>query len=178
MKKLKFEVYLLELNRQAAFALYSVEEMENALNDEIIADLPTFWFYAQSFLSSCANISKLLWKSSRSYEQDGINNLKKKLRELLEINDNSPLKKREVRNCFEHYDERLFEWLSNHDIYADSCVGSRDIFNPNEHLRLFDTDTMTLCFQGKEFCVKDTIPFLFDIKDKTNRLINGNEIFE
>jgi len=92
---LKEEIFIKEIQRQCKFALIAHENMKISLINKC-SDL--FWYSLQNFLISTANISKILWPRQK-FNQRGI-----KLREYLNIDENSPLKKRTFRNHFEHFD--------------------------------------------------------------------------
>jgi hypothetical protein len=82
------------------------------------------WFALQSVLVSAANVSKLLWGSrgKRSAERQA-------LRDSLGVADSSPLRDPDLRNDFEHFDERLEEMYGGEDgrsIYAGRNIGSMD----------------------------------------------------
>jgi hypothetical protein len=69
------------------------------------------WLALQSILVSAANISKLLW-GSRGEGSTERQKARAPLRELLEVEQDSPLYDLRLRNDFEHFDERLERWLS------------------------------------------------------------------
>ena len=67
-----------------------------AHNDVLVAhkrvDIDRVWYSLQSFLIAFANISKIFWtKKQRSYEERG-----QFLRKLLDVDDSSPFKVREI----------------------------------------------------------------------------------
>jgi hypothetical protein len=65
------------------------------------------WFALQAILVSAANISKLLWGSGGKRARQRL-----ALRESIGISDESPLKVLDIRDDFEHLDERVEEWSS------------------------------------------------------------------
>lgn len=64
--------------------------------------------HLQTIVVSAANLSKIFWGSGGSKEED-----RKPLRELLEVSDDSPLRDPDLRNDFEHFDERLERWIES-----------------------------------------------------------------
>ncbi|EEK53196.1 hypothetical protein [Bacillus cereus] len=162
MNELTKHAFLLEINLQCEFVSYATQGMETALNQEYEVDGGAFWFYAQSFLNSSANIAKLLWgsfKTPRSEEErvrkQEEDRDRKYLRDILNVSDGSPLKSRKVRNCFEHFDEKLFDWSrgSKSDVYTNACIGVKDRFaiDPDTHLKFFDKEELKITFKDYEF---------------------------
>jgi hypothetical protein len=99
------------------------DDMHQALRED---DMYRVWFSVQNLLVALGNVSKLLWPAKTGMTERGV-----RLRETLAIDDSSPLadknfRKRHFRNQFEHFDEKLDEWvLSSENLdYADSNVGT------------------------------------------------------
>ena len=65
----------------------------------------------QNLIAKAAALSRYFWPA-----RDGKNQVHKRRADLLcrafAVNDGSPLKDRELRNCMEHFDERLDHYLS------------------------------------------------------------------
>src|SRR2546427_584199 len=87
----------LEIERQCAFALLAWDDLQGA---KYRAN--RVWYSIQSLLVAVANISKILWPRKKLDEARG-----GPLRHHFGIRNDSVLKSREFRNCFEHYDEQL-----------------------------------------------------------------------
>ncbi len=90
--------FLLQIVDQALFTIIAYEELESALS---ISSVTRVYYCCQSFLVATANISKILWPDKK-YKQRGDT-----LRNLLQIDNRSPLYSRDVRNDFEHIDDRI-----------------------------------------------------------------------
>ncbi|WP_126993664.1 hypothetical protein [Thermosipho globiformans] len=143
-----FEIFLTELERQCNFAGIALEHINmgvKAMNLEFV------WYSIQSFLIATANISKILWPSSKRYKEKG-----EKLRKVLDISENFLIKSREFRNHFEHFDERIDEWIrkSKSHNFVDSNVGAINEIQGIEQediFRNFDHKKWELIFQGKTF---------------------------
>lgn len=71
----------------------------------------TVWFSIQNLLTAAANIAKLLWGSDKAESAEQ----RRPLRELLNVEDTSPLKPRELRNHFEHVDDKIIQQVSAPD---------------------------------------------------------------
>jgi hypothetical protein len=85
------------------------------------------WFASHALLNAAANVSKHLWPGRRKRQdvQDRFAHRGEELRAILGVNDDSPLNNRDVRNDFEHADERLEEWWldnPNHNL-ATRTIG-------------------------------------------------------
>ncbi|HLB22026.1 MAG TPA: hypothetical protein VK605_07925 [Solirubrobacteraceae bacterium] len=63
------------------------------------------WFALQNLLVAAANLSKLLWGSSGKREVE-----RKALRDSVGVDNTSALKSLDIRNDFEHFDERIEDW--------------------------------------------------------------------
>ncbi len=166
----KEKIFLNEIKKQCDYALIAY----NSMNDSLLnKSTKMFWYSLQNFLISTANISKILWPPNKKYQKRG-QSLKKKLK----IDEKSPLKNREFRNHFEHYDERLEKWANSkhNNFYIDSNIGplnSIKISNIKNvstiSQRHFDPTTFTLIFQGKEL---EILPIVNEIKRISNQIDN------
>lgn len=71
-----------------------------------------------SFLSHCANVSKMLVANDGETPSKAIG-------DVLEVSRNSDIHNRKFRNHLEHYDERLKEWIRDKGINAN--IGTYNI---------------------------------------------------
>lgn len=78
------------------------------------------WFALQNILVAAANLSKLLWGSSGKREAE-----REALRNSIGVDNTSPLKSLDVRNDFEHFDERIEDWYvrQGQSIYIGRNIG-------------------------------------------------------
>src|SRR3954468_20391091 len=78
------------------------------------------WSAIQSILIAAANVSKILWPARSQSAARGA-----MLRALLNIDANNTLADRKLRNHFEHYDERIEDWISDQRsaVYIDQIIG-------------------------------------------------------
>jgi len=109
------------------------------------------YYFLQSLLTALGNISKILWPIEKRNDKRG-----NELRKALNVKDDSALKNRELRNLFEHFDERMDEWFEAADRrgFSDRNVSSMEgVIVPSviERLRTFVPETWTLIFREKEF---------------------------
>ncbi len=144
-------------------------------------------YNVQSLLVAWANISKIMWPVRNRNDTDAKWKKKlergKEIRESIAVNDDSILKNREIRNIYEHYDERLDEWYSspNHSKgFADMWVGPiNDILRGLPTLkkenvfRHYDPNTDVATFQGKEYHLRPVFDELARIYNILDPRLNG-----
>jgi len=96
----------------------------------------------QDFINFAGNISKMLWpiKKEELFISRG-----KEFRELIEVEDESILKNRDIRNAVEHFDEKLDLYLEKFPvgtIYPKYVGPYESYFNECTHFfRAYFTDT-------------------------------------
>ena len=102
-----------EIALQVCIAQRAAARLEVALDN---FDKIEVWSSIQSILVASGNISKVLWPVFKKNKERG-----KKLRQLLNVEDDNILSNRTFRNHFEHYDERIEEWFENQPsaVYTD-----------------------------------------------------------
>jgi hypothetical protein len=154
----------MEIQRQCEFAISHYNDLNDALAEANGYDV---FRSLQSFLVNAANISKIFFPSRSKYNTRG-----QYLRNLLSINGNSELAKRDARNFFEHFDEKLDEWHAQSSRYrfADMNIGPVDpdpSSAPIDHLRFFNSTTYTFIFLGRRYKI---IPLYTEIKDLLARV--------
>jgi hypothetical protein len=116
------------------------------------------WYAVQAFLVASGNISKLLWPSrKRLFPERG-----HELRAGLEVEESSPLKPRTFRNHFEHFDERLEQWVASPEprTLTDLYIGPEGAISGLEldtRLRHFDPATFTVTFRGDTYRLQPII---------------------
>lgn len=152
-----------EIVRQCRYAKQAYFQINEAFSE---SDSEALWYSVQSFLISTANISKLLWPSDKKYADRGA-----ALRKILAINNNSPLQNRDVRNHFEHYDERLHEWAKNmpERLFLDSNImplSSVRNVNPKNIARNFDQTTFSVSFFSDSFYLEPIIKEIESLYEK------------
>jgi hypothetical protein len=109
------------------------------------------WLSLQALLGAIGNVSKLLWPQRAKSSTRG-----RALREMLEVNQASPLKNRQLRNDFEHVDERFEEWIakpSRFGILIDTLGPPRPvgILEETDSFRQLDPKTMVAYFWTQPF---------------------------
>ncbi|HDR4520498.1 TPA: hypothetical protein QCQ26_005076 [Bacillus cereus] len=191
MNDLTKHAFLLEIHLQCKFVLYAKDQMNIALNElDIVgeADGPAFWFYAQASLNSCANISKILWGSYKFLKTKDEKERKKQddkdrkfLRTILKVQNDSPIKSKTVRNCFEHFDEQLFDWArsSKSDQYNNICIGRKENFNidPEAHLKFYDVSKRQISFKDYKFNLEVILAEIIYINEQACKILKADGIF-
>jgi len=142
--------YYQELAEQCMFVKMAKVDLKECRTTDNYG-LSREYYYLQSILVALGNISKMLWPVKEENDKRGM-----ELRTALNVKDDSALKNRDLRNLFEHFDERIDKWFEVADRYgfSDRNVGSvKGIIIPpgRERLRTFDPETWTLTCLNKEF---------------------------
>lgn len=158
MDKMLLQIFQREIYTQSNYALMSINNIYDILNNLYEQNASgQLWYFVQNFLVATANISKLLWGINAS-----VSCVRKPLRDSLNISDDSPLRSRIIRNCFEHFDERVDSWWksSERKNFFDSNISSTNMIvgsNQEDIFRNFDTDSMTITFKGDTFEISPVI---------------------
>ena len=159
------KLFLMEIQQQCKFAISDYTRLALAIS---IPDNYALFHLLQSFLIAAANISKILWPM-KSYAQRG-----QDLRSSLSIDETSPLKTKNPRNIFEHFDERLEEWYtqSPHHNIVDMSSGITDDMGIDGHvdfIRYFNSATYTFIFRGDRYEIN---PLYIAIKNLLTKVNN------
>jgi len=103
------QVFLGEIRHQCEFAIAAYDAVQQR------NDTGTIFYHIQSFLASAANVSKVLFPGSIYGSPEFKESCRQRadeLRNLLDVDENSALKDRELRDHFEHFDERIQKWAN------------------------------------------------------------------
>lgn len=150
MDKEQARLYLWEIEEQCRYALKAWRLIQSPHTD--VDTEP--WYSIQAFLVASANISKFLWPIPKR-EARG-----KQLREFLSVQDGSPLKRRRVRDSFEHFDERLDSWISSgKGDHFGRVYGPAGLlkFEPEDNARVYDPRTGRLALFGEEYDIREAV---------------------
>jgi hypothetical protein len=154
-----FDLFAEELLNQCIFSLITYDDLISLTKKELF-DSNRFWNLIHSFLVNVGNISKLLNIQSipRKTIDPNLDQVQKSLQKYFDIDSTSLIVDRRIRNHFEHYDERLFNWASNSEssIMITYHIGSvkenlGDFFDPDREYKIYkryDHKTCTLEFNG------------------------------
>lgn len=163
MKEFAYTVYLSEIVFQVKIAQQAASRLpiDPGNFDHIEA-----WCSIQSILGATANVSKILWPSSKKSQKRG-----KELRELLGIDENSIIAYRAIRNHFEHYDERierLFQGKSSVNFIdlAFNPFKPQKWETPKYYQRAYNQVDRIVTFQNETLDLKEVLNTLESIKGK------------
>ncbi len=163
MKEFAYMAYLSEI-------IFQIKIAEKAA-DRLPVDPGNFdqievWCSIQSILVATGNVSKILWPISKKSQERG-----EKLRELLCIDENNIIADRNLRNHFEHYDERiegLFESQSSVS-YIDLAFNPfkpEKWENPKYYQRAYNQVDRILTFRNETLDLNEILGTLERIKIK------------
>jgi hypothetical protein len=133
------------------------------------------WYSINQVLNASASVSKLLWPSEarRKRIATAFPERGEILREALGVAEDSPLQHRNVRDSYEHVDERYEEWWldSKHHNIALHVIGPLGQvvggFEENELFEQFDPDAYQVAFQGNVYALR---PIAKELSELLSRL--------
>ena len=160
-------LFLGEIEYQSQFAAKAAERLVTCDQRDPIE----IWSAVQSILIASANVSKILWPSREQFAPRGA-----MLRALLDIDDSNALSDRTLRNHFEHYDERIDDWISSthSSVYVDQIIGPPPGFLrqfPQNAQRGYDPSTQTVTFRGESLNLASMLRALDDIRQKCHLIV-------
>lgn len=155
------DIFQHEVIQQCKFAIIAREDLgksveglrqgtkEQGYFQEFSLYMDQIWYSIQSLLTAAGIISLLFWPTVPKYSQRG-----NSLRTKFCVPDDSPLKARNIRNSFEHIDERLEDWArkSGTRPFVDCNVGPLNMFgnaNYTQFMRHFNPDDYSIIFRGQ-----------------------------
>jgi len=162
------EMSIREIWTQAHFAELSYKNID----PKAIKGTDLVFSSIHSFLSHCANVSKML------VAEDG-GNLPTTIGDVLEIPKNSDIHNRKFRNHLEHYDERLKNWIREKGINAN--IGTYNI-GPKSMIQIpnmvfvshYDPTNDTFTFVNEDFDLGKLFSEVVRIKDLADLYVKTN----
>jgi hypothetical protein len=143
MKGLTQMVLISEIVNQSKIASVAARRLDKSGEPE------ETWEAIQSLLVAAANVSKILKPVRKKYNKN-----RKLLRDSLGVSDDCLLLDRTFRDHFEHYDERIEEWIEggNSGTYMDSRIDPiPSQFSQFQFChRSYNPTTKVLSFRGKD----------------------------
>ena len=162
------ELMLLRMfQAQVAAQCEIVLRQHKELNAAVQRGSPRDAFAAlQALLTAAANISKACWgqKGKKAVQRAA-------LRTSIGLGENSPIQDTDMRNNYDHIDERLESWWKdspNHNI-ADGNIGPANMiggFLPVEMFRGYDPASQTALFWGESFDIRAIVNEVSRIQPK------------
>jgi hypothetical protein len=169
MESFALEVYVREVVTQCKFAQMAMVDLRNTLNRKPV-DVTRVFYSVHVFLMFVANLSKLLFPGKKDEDRGA------ELRRTLNVPLNSPIRAREFRNHYEHYDTRLDRWArSRPTLMIDMNVLSGPISSVTgvphrSFMRNFDSLNYNLSFHGETYGLLNT-------EVATNRILKEAKSF-
>jgi hypothetical protein len=160
-------IFQAELKGQCKQAEVVGEQLNAALKAGNHVDI---WIAVQSILLTAGNTAKLLWGSGNGKAAEATEADRKPLRTLVGVADESPLKARNVRNSFEHFDERIIAWheASETQFYASRQIGQAEDWPAGALLGNYDPATGIVTFLDNSVSIRDLMVELHRILEKLN----------
>ena len=163
MNPLAEMIYISEIVLQTKIAQRAADRLPK---DPSGFDRIEVWCSIQSILVAAGNVSKILWPPSKNRKSRG-----EKLRRLLNIDKNNILANRNLRNHFEHYDDRIETWFDSQSsgVYIDLEF---DPFKPTKWQlpksshRSYNQVDRIVTFRGETLDLKEVLNALEKIRLK------------
>ncbi|WP_224041641.1 hypothetical protein [Cupriavidus respiraculi] len=170
MTEASIEIYLSELRAQCLMTYVGTQQLELALQNGLqnmqagFGTAPVF-ANCHSILTHASNISRLLWPipgKRNDPHRESRAERGAKLRELLGVGDDHPLRNRALRDHLEHFDERLDDWdrTSEHGNYLQDNVarwGAIPGLAEGDYMRWYDPTTHEVRFRGEAWSIVDLV---------------------
>lgn len=167
--------YLLSIHYSADRCLESFKKYDQIKDQEIAPDYIVS--IMQEAVGHAAALSRYFWPSPQGKKKNpNIRKLKekrgKKLRESFDLTDASPLFNRDLRNAWEHFDERLDNYLLKIDagMFFPTCIVDSHTLadDPAGHIfKLLDPEAECLVLMG---CKYFFVPIRREVEKIFNRI--------
>lgn len=162
-------IYLSQVKQEWDLCQRAIRDFNGALDDSEKNDpFP----YAIQFVNHCAAISRMFWppKNSRKDAHIRAQVRGNYLRNALSIKDDHPVKGRQLRDHFEHFDERLDEWAerSRYRNIVNRLLGPRQLVGGDgvedgDVIHHYDPETKIYAFRGQKFDMQELAAGVADI---------------
>jgi len=141
-----------EIEVQILFALATFKNITKKGEGNVITTFSSI----HSFLTHCANISRLLWSPKKNRNPNIKDEIGNDLAVLLKIPELPLLQNRKFRDDLDHYDERLVNWIKNaypnKQATTDLVIGEKRLtgmlylrhYNPGIGIYTFNNNELNL----------------------------------
>ncbi|OOE84017.1 hypothetical protein BZG72_04280 [Salinivibrio sp. PR6] len=165
--------YIHSLLYSAARSLEAFERYDHYKN----SDVPASYLIStvQEAVGHAAALSRFFWPSPQGKKSEPYTRKLKeargnRLRKAFKLDESSPLYNRELRNAWEHFDERLDMYLLEHEagMFFPSCIVDSHALadDPVGHVfKLLDPEEECLVIMGCKY-------FFSPIRDEVSRIAN------
>ncbi len=161
----------------AAFELYDYLRYENADAESLISAV-------QEAVGHVGALSRYFWPSTLGKKKKVIKQYElklargKKLREKFKISEESPLSDRDLRNAWEHFDEKLDTYVLSNDagyFFPTPMIQSHELADDSvgKIFKLLDLESECLVLLGKKFFFgpfRTEVKRIFTINEQENSL--------
>ena len=170
-------VFLSEIEDQCNTAITAFSYLKDNLHT---MNINLIWGLTEIILTSSANISKFFWPGPPRTKEFGVTKQEvddraSYLKSRLSIDDKSPLYDRDLRDHFEHYDERVQSWAkkSKNRVLLHRNIGAKGAIvtgNIDQYANMgnLDPTTFTVTFWNKSF----EIPIIIQ---EIEKILNATE---
>jgi hypothetical protein len=161
MKALAEQVFIGEIVMQSKIAERAAERLVTCKDH---FDPIEIWSAIQSILVAASNVSKILWPQQKRSAARG-----KNLRTLLNVDDGNLLSNRNLRNHFEHYDERIETWFEKNcsAVYMDLSIDPFESIwgrNLDARHRVYNPVKQMITFRGESLDLGAILKALEEIR--------------
>jgi len=180
------KVFLTEIEDQCNMAITAFNYLKNNI---FTGNAYLTWGLVVIILTSSANISKFFWPGSSRPKKSGVtqeevDDRASDLKNRLDIDDESPLHNRDLRDDFEHYDERLQVWAKNSEnhilirrfIGPKGSIGFNNM-DQNANMGRLDPTTFTVTFWNDAFEIPIIIQEMKNILKTIENITNEKSSF-
>ena len=167
LSNLDLSYYVQEVALQCGHARRAWRELQESIAAD---DVPRAYYHVQALLAATSLIAHVLWPRSSAQEA----RRGRDLRAALEVSDDSPLKSREMRDHFTHFEQRLDTFLSEPrgtvrhfvdlNMYPDGPSPP-----PSGRLRHFDPVAMALTLRGDRHDLRPMHAAILELSEQTKR---------
>lgn len=163
-------VYLQEIQTQCDFGIRSLRYLYKIYSSENM-DISEFWYHIQMFLTSTANVDKLLFGAKEKYKLHH-----KEIREKYNFPDLKFSVERKIRNSFDHIDENIVDWIKTskyHNLVSGSIMSKSAIGGDVniDFFKNFDPSTNILSFGDLEIDTEDTFNKLLKLSQHIDEIL-------
>ena len=150
MDTFQLRVFQRQVADQCRYFMMAGDQIDKSLAE---GGSDPFWYALQNMLTAAANISKVLWGASGKLAEE-----RRPVRESLQVPEDSPLQSTDLRNHFEHFDERIDRWWAESPAhnYIDLIMGPPNMMVVEPHIPLdffrhYDPQTAIARFWGDDY---------------------------
>lgn len=163
-------IYLEEIQAQCDFGIQSLKNLYKVYTAKDM-NIKEFWYHIQMFLTSTANVDKLLFGAKEKYKPHH-----EEIREKYSFPNFEFSVERKIRNSFDHIDEKIVDWVetSKYHNLASGNIMSKSAIGGNtdmDFFKNFDPSTNILSFGDLEIDTEDTFNKLTKLSQHIDEIL-------